>query len=84
MQHDSEGNECLQVHKRRRDVEQEIQANRVSVARENEGDLAPQDRQDVGMPVEAFATDNEGRAHLRPRAEGRRGQKHDMQDVLET
>ena len=29
------------------------------------------------------AADNEERARLRLRAEGKRGQKHDMQDVLE-
>ena len=38
MEHDPEGHERLQAHKRRRDVEPEI---------ENEGGLAPQERQDV-------------------------------------
>ena len=38
MQHDPGGHERLQAHKRRRDVEPEIEANRAPVARENEGD----------------------------------------------
>ena len=56
---------------------------------------APQERQDVEMPVEApaesasvkrgsdAAADNEERARLRLRAEGKRGQKHNMQDAQE-
>ena len=45
----------LQPHKRGRDVEPEIGANRASVARENAGEPAPQERQDVEMPVDAPA-----------------------------
>ena len=52
MDHDPEGHERLQVHKRRRDVEPETEANRAPVARETEGDPAPQERQDVEMLVE--------------------------------
>ena len=60
-----------------------------------EGDAEPLEKQDVEMLVEAPAAsasvkrgsdavaDNEERARLRLRAEGKRGQKHDMQDVLE-
>ena len=95
VQHDPEGRERLQVHKRRRDVEPEIGANRAKVARENDGNPALQERQDVEMPAEApvesacvkrgsdAVADNEARARLRLRAEGKRGQKHDMQDVPE-
>ena len=96
MEHDREGHERLQAHKRGRDVEPEVEANRAPVARENEGDPTPQERQYVEMPVEALAesasvkrgsdavADNEERARLRLRAEGKKGQKHDMQDVLES
>ena len=57
--------------------------------------IGRQRRQDVEMPVEAPAesasvkrgseavADNEERARLRLRAEGKRGKKHDVQDVLE-
>ena len=38
MEHDPEGHECLQVHKRRRDVEPEVEVERTPVFRENEGD----------------------------------------------
>ena len=41
MEHDTEGHERLQAHKRRRDVEPEIGTNRTQVARENEGDPTP-------------------------------------------
>ena len=59
------------------------------------GDPALQEQQDVEMPVEVpggsasvkrgadAVADTEERARLRLRAEGPRGQKHDMQDVLE-
>ena len=62
---------------------------------ETGAEAASQERQDVEMPVEApvesafvkrgsdAVADNEERARLRPRAEGKRGQKHDMQDVLD-
>ena len=95
IEHDPEGDERLQVHKRRRDAELEVEANRAPVARENEGYPAPQERQDVEMPVEVsgasasvklgsdVVADDEERARLRLGAEGKRGQKHDMQDVLE-
>ena len=64
-------------------MEPEIKENRAPVARENEGDPAPQERQDVEMPVEApvesasvkrgsdAVADNEERARLRLRAEGK-------------
>ena len=52
MEHDPEGHERLQANKRRRDVEPEIGANRAPVARKNEGDPAPQERQDVEMLAE--------------------------------
>ena len=35
-------------------MDPEVQANRAPVARENEGDPAPQERQDVHMSVEAL------------------------------
>ena len=72
----SDGHERLQAHKSR-DVELEIGANRASVARGHEGDLALQEQQDVEVPVEAPAApasvkrgsdavaDDEERAHLR-------------------
>ena len=90
MEHGPEGHERQQAHKRRRDVEPEIEANRAPAARENGGDPAPQERQDVVMSAEEPAgsasvesgsdavADNEERARLRLRAEGKRGQKHDM------
>ena len=40
MEHDPEGRERLQVHKRRRDVEPEVEVDRAPVAEENEGDPA--------------------------------------------
>ena len=95
MEHDPEGDERLQVHKRRRDAELEVEANRAPVARENEGYPKPQERQDVEMSVEVsgasaskklgshVVADDEERARLRLGTEGKRGQKHDMQDVLE-
>ena len=52
MEHDPEGHERVHVHKRRRDVEPEIEANGALVARGNEDDPTPQERQDVEMPVE--------------------------------
>ena len=83
-------NKWSTILRRRRDLEPEIGA----VARENEGEPAPQERQVVETPVEApaesasanrgsVAADNEERVRLRLGAEGKRGQKHDMQDVLE-
>ena len=95
MEHPAKGHERLQAYKRRRDVETEIGANRAPVARKNEGDPAPQERQDVEMLAEAPAesasvkrgsgavADKEERARLQPRSESKRGQKHDMQDELE-
>ena len=90
-----EGHERLQAHKRRRDVEPEVEAKRTLVARENEGDSALQERQDVEMPVEApvesasakrgsdAVADKEERARLRLRAQRERDLKHDKHDVLE-
>ena len=96
MEHDPEGQERLQAHKRRRDVELEVEVDRAPVARENEGDPAPLGRHDVEILVEApvgsasakrgsdAVADSQERARLRLRAEGKRGQKHDTQDVVET
>ena len=96
MEHDPEGRERLQVHRRSRDVEPEVEVGQSPVAKESDLDPAPLERQDVEMLVEAPAeaasvkrgsdavADNEERARLRLRAEGKRGQKHDMQDVHET
>ena len=76
-------------------MEPEVEANWALVARENESDPALQEGQDAEMPVvapvESVSTkrgsdavaENEERARLRLRAEGKRGQKYDMQDVLE-
>ena len=44
MEHDPEGHERLQVHKRRRDVEPEVDVDRAPVAEENECDPAPSGR----------------------------------------
>ena len=41
MEHDPEGHERSQDHKRRRDVEPEIEVDRAPVTSENEGDPAP-------------------------------------------
>ena len=72
-----------QPHNSGRDVEPEIGAKRASVARENAGEPAPQERQDVEMLVDAPAesasvkrgsdavADNEERARLRLRADAR-------------
>ena len=95
MEHYPEFHECLQVHKRRRDVEPEVEVDRAPVAGKNEGDPARVEQQDVEMPVETpvesasvksgsdVVADNEERARLRLRAEGKRSQKHDIQDVLQ-
>ena len=95
MEHDPEGHKRLQVHKHSRDVEPEVEVDRVLVARENDGGPAPLEWRDVEMPVEApvesasvkrgsdAVANTEERARLRLRAEGKRGQKHDMQDELE-
>ena len=53
-------------------MEREIEANRAPVAGESDGD-----------PADAVA-DNEERHRLRLRAEGKRGQQHDIQDERET
>ena len=45
------GHERLQVHKRRRDVKLEVEEARVPVVRENAGDPAPLEQQDVAMPT---------------------------------
>ena len=52
MEHDVEGHERLQVHKRRRDAEPEVEWDQARVVRENEGDPALNEQQDVEMPVE--------------------------------
>ena len=83
MEHDHEGRERLQIPKRIRDVEPEVELHHALVARENEGDPAPVEQQDVEMPVETpvesasvrrgsdAVDDNEERACLRLRAEGK-------------
>ena len=95
LEHDPEGHERLKFHKRRRDVEPEIEANRAPIGSENEGDPVLQEQREVEMPVEASvefasvkrgsdaAADDEERARLRVRAEGKRGQEHERQDALE-
>ena len=77
------------------DVELEVGVDQAPAARENEGDPAPLEQQDVEMPVETpgesasvkrgsdAVADNEERARLRLRAESKRGHKHEKQDVLE-
>ena len=70
--------------------------DRAPVTRKHEGDPAPVEQHDVEMPVEtlvdstsvicgsdAVADNEEERARLRLRAEGKQGQKHDIQDVLD-
>ena len=52
MGHDPESHERLQFHKRRRDVELEVEVDRALVARVNEDDPAPVEQQDVEMLVE--------------------------------
>ena len=78
-----------------RDVESENEANGAPIASENEGDPVLQEQREVEMPVEASVesacvkrgsdavADTQERARLRLRAEGKRGQKHEKQDVLE-
>ena len=51
MEHDPEGHERLQVYKRRRDVEPDVAVDGAPDARENEGDPAIMEQQDVEMPV---------------------------------
>ena len=65
-----------------------------AVARGTDGDPALVEQQDVEMPVESLIESasvkrgsdavprNEERARLRHRAEDKRGQTHDRQDVL--
>ena len=86
MEHDLEGHERLQVHKRRRDAELEVEGDRGLVVTENAGDPALREEQDVEMPVKVSVesvpvkrgadavADKEERAHLRLGAEGKRGQ----------
>ena len=76
-------------------MEHDPEGHETNAEREKEGDPAPQERQDVEMPVEApgesasvkrgsdAVADNEERARLQLRAQGKRGQKHDVQDELE-
>ena len=52
MEHDPQGHERLQVHKSRRDVEPEVELDRAPVARENEGEPALLEQQDVEIPLE--------------------------------
>ena len=91
MEHDPEGHERLQVHKRRREVEPEIEVDRVLVARENGCDLARLQRQDVEMHVEApgVRLSNVDQILLLTMKNAlfcdsaKEARKHDMQDVLE-
>ena len=90
MKHDPEGHERWPVHKhkQRRNVEPDVEVDKMRA------DPALLKQLDVGMLVETLgesasvkrgaeaAADNEERARLRLRAEGKRGQTHDMQDVL--
>ena len=79
--HYPEGHERLQVHKRRRDAEPELQGDQAKVGREDEGDPALLEEQDAEMPVEVSSAsvkrgadavdDDEERARLRVRAEGK-------------
>ena len=50
MEHDPEGHERLQVHKRRRDVETEVEVHRTPVAKEKKRSCTS-GKQDVEMPV---------------------------------
>ena len=52
LAHDPEGHERLQIHRCRRDVELEVRVDRAPVAREDDGDPAPLEQQDVEMPVD--------------------------------
>ena len=52
VEHHPEGHERLQVHKRRRDAEPEVEGDRPLAVREDEADPAHQEQQDVEMPVE--------------------------------
>ena len=85
--HDREGHERLQIHQRRRDEELEDEVDWAPVARENDGDPALVEQQDVeSASVERGSdavADNEERARLRLRAEGKRSQEHDIQHALE-
>ena len=79
MGHEPEGHERSQVHRRRRDVEPEVEVDWAPVATEKKGDPALVEQQDVEMPVETpvesasvksgsdVVADNEERAE--PRAD---------------
>ena len=85
MEHDPEGYERLQVHKRRRDVKCEVEFDRGPVVRENEADPALVEQQYIEIPVGALVesasvkrgscavAESEERARLRLRAECQRG-----------
>ena len=87
--------ERFQAHKRWRDAEPEVEGDWAPVEREVEDDPTLLEQQGVEIPVEvsgesAFVkrgadavADNEERARFRLGAEGKRGQKHDIKDVLE-
>ena len=83
-----------QSHTRRRDVELEVEEAQAPVVRENAGDPAPLEQQDVAMPTAISGestsvkcgavakADDEERARLRLRFEGKRSQKHDMEVTM--
>ena len=52
LEHDPGGHERLQVHKRRRDAEPEVEGDQGPVVRENACDAALREQQDVEMLVE--------------------------------
>ena len=54
MEHDPERHERLQLHKRKRDVELDVDEARAPVVREIAGDPALLEQQDVEMPVEGI------------------------------
>ena len=76
-------------------LESKWKGDRAPVVREDEGDPTLLEQQDVEMPVEVSGgsasvkrgadavANNEERARLRLAAESKRGQTHDIQDVLE-
>ena len=51
MEHDPEGHERLQVHKRKRDVKPEVEEAWAPVVRENAGNTAPLEQQDFATPT---------------------------------
>ena len=73
------------VHRRKRDVQPEVEGDQAPVVRENAGHPAFPEKQNADAHGGTCCTDAvlDERDRLRLRAEGKRGQKHDMEDVLE-